>query len=130
VSPDEITLTLPRERPFFRIAHLVLGGLAIRLDLTLEHLEDLQLAVSSLLDRRTGPDDVTLTVRVEDEAIRAVVGPFRDGRLREELASDEADGEALSLGRLLGTVVDDVELDERDGGLWVGMTKSVGERVR
>jgi hypothetical protein len=130
VSPDEITLTLPRERPFFRIAHLVLGGLAIRLDLTLEHLEDLQLAVSSLLDRRTGPDDVTLTVRVEDEAIRAVVGPFRDGRLRAELASDEADGEALSLGRLLGTVVDDVELDERDGGLWVGMTKSVGERVR
>jgi hypothetical protein len=127
VSPDEITLTLPRERPFFRIAHLVLGGLAIRLDLTLEDIEDLQLAISSLLDRPTGPGDVTLTVRVEGEAIRAVVGPFPDGRLRAELAEAEGDGGALSLGRLLATVVDHVELDERDGVLWVGMTKSVTE---
>ena len=31
---DEIRLTLPRERPFYGIAHLVLGGLAVRLDLT------------------------------------------------------------------------------------------------
>ena len=29
---DEITLTLPREPEFHRVAHLVLGGLAVRLD--------------------------------------------------------------------------------------------------
>jgi len=39
---DEITLTVPRERPFYRVAHLVLGGLAVRLDLTYDTLEDLQ----------------------------------------------------------------------------------------
>jgi hypothetical protein len=127
VSPDEITLTLPRERPYFRIAHLVLGGLAIRLDLTLEHLEDLQLAISSLLDRPTGPGDVTVTVRVEPDVIRAVVGPFPTDRLPAELAEGGGDDEGLTLSRLLATVVDGVELDERDGSLWVGLTKTVGE---
>jgi len=36
---DEITLTLPREPEFHRVAHLVLGGLAVRLNLTIENLE-------------------------------------------------------------------------------------------
>jgi len=31
VGVDEITLTLPAEREFYRVAHLVLGGLAVRL---------------------------------------------------------------------------------------------------
>ena len=34
MSRDEIVLTLPRERPFFNVAHLVFGGLAVRLDLS------------------------------------------------------------------------------------------------
>ena len=41
---DEITLTIPRDRALYGVAHLVLGGLGIRLNLTIEHLEDLQLA--------------------------------------------------------------------------------------
>ncbi len=48
---DEITLTLPRAPEFQRVAHLVLGGLAVRLNLTVEHLEDLQLALDAVLDR-------------------------------------------------------------------------------
>ena len=48
---DEITLTLPREPDFQSVAHLVLGGLAARLNLTLENLEDLQLALTALLAR-------------------------------------------------------------------------------
>ena len=31
---DEIRLTLPREREFHRVAHLVVGGLAVRLELS------------------------------------------------------------------------------------------------
>jgi hypothetical protein len=120
---DEITLTLPRERPFFGIAHLVLGGLAVRLDLTFEHLEDLQLALAGLLDRPGARGDVTVTVRVEPDALRAVVGPFDEDGVRAALADPATDDE-LSLGRLLGTLVDRVELDERDGGLWVELTKS------
>jgi len=119
---DEIRLTLPRQRPFARIAHLVLGGLAVRLDLTFEHLEDLQLALAGLLDRPDGNSEVTLRVRVEADTIEVDVGPFEGEGLRAEL--EQANGE-LSLARLLATVVDRVELDDRDGGLWVELTKNV-----
>ena len=51
VTPDQITLTIPRDRALYSVAHLVLGGLGSRLDLTIEHLEDLQLAVDAVLER-------------------------------------------------------------------------------
>ena len=119
---DEITLRLPRERPFYRIAHLVLGGLAVRLDLTFEHLEDLQVALAELLERQEDDADVFLTVRVRGEAIEAAVGPFDDA-LRREL--EREDGDDVGLRRVLETVVDRVELTERDGGQWVELTKNV-----
>ena len=34
MSGDEISLTLPADEEFRRVAHLVVGGLAVRLDLT------------------------------------------------------------------------------------------------
>ena len=49
---DEIVLTMPRDRRFYDIAHLVVGGLAIRLDLTVDNLADLQLALAGLAARR------------------------------------------------------------------------------
>src|SRR5438067_687139 len=60
---DEITLTLPRGPDYQTVAHLVLSGLATRLDLTLEHLEDLQLALGAVLARGDPQSDVTLTPR-------------------------------------------------------------------
>ena len=48
---DEITLTVPRSPGFDGVAHLVLGGLAVRLNLTVESLEDLQLALDAVFDR-------------------------------------------------------------------------------
>jgi len=39
---DEITVTVPRERPFGAVAGLVLGGVAARHELTLDVLDDLQ----------------------------------------------------------------------------------------
>jgi anti-sigma regulatory factor (Ser/Thr protein kinase) len=127
---DEITLTLPRQRPFYRIAHLVLGGLAVRLDLTFENLEDLQLALAGLLDRPGGNGEVTVSVRVESDAICTLVGPFADESLRDELERGNGDEAAVSLSRLLGTVVDGVDLNEREGGLWVEVTKRVDRASR
>lgn len=119
---DEITLTLPRMREFVRIAHLVLGGLAVRLDLTFENLEDLQLALAGLLDRPDAEGFVTLAVRVEDGTLRASVGPFDDGFLAELEREPE---DAVGLRRVLETVVDHVDLGTRDGGTWVELTKAV-----
>jgi hypothetical protein len=118
---DQITLTMPRERPFFGVARLVLGGLATRLDVTVEHLEDLELALDALLERRDGPPEVTVALGVEEKELQASVGPFRDGQLRAELEGEPAD--SLSLRRLLDAVVDSYQVVDRDGSTWVDLTK-------
>jgi hypothetical protein len=122
VTPDTITLTLPPEREFQRVAHLVLGGLAVRLNLTLEALEDLQLALDGLLDSGSAEKEVTLELSVVVGAIEAMVGPFRARSLQRVL---EAEDDGVGLRRVLDTVVDRVEVDERDGGDWVRLTKRV-----
>ncbi len=119
---DEITLTIPREREFHRVAHLVLGGLAVRLDLTIENLEDIELALDAILDR-TDPTagDVTVRMLVEDGALQTLVGPLTAPCPRPDRGG--ADRGARPPRVLEGTV-DDVHVD----GDWVRLTKKV--RVR
>jgi hypothetical protein len=121
LSGDEISLTLPADEAFHRVAHLVLGGLAARLDLTIENLEDLELALDSLLERPTTEPDVTLRVHVLDDVVRTTVGPFAP--IRGELERGGAD--ALNLSRILRAVCDSVEISNRDGSEWVELTKSL-----
>jgi hypothetical protein len=122
VTPDTITLTLPPEREYQRVAHLVLGGLAVRLNLTLEALEDLQLALDGLLDTGAAEEEVTLELSVVGGAIEASLGPFRAGSVQRAL---EAEDDGVGLRRLLDTVVDGAEVGERDGGDWVRLTKRI-----
>jgi anti-sigma regulatory factor (Ser/Thr protein kinase) len=122
LSADEITLHLPRERPFFGVAHLVVGGLAVRLDLSFEQLEDLQVALGELLEQHETEREITVSVRVEGDTIHTLVGPF-DRSLEQELARDSGDG--VGLRRVLETVVDGVEVKSRDGQPWVELTKAM-----
>jgi hypothetical protein len=118
---DEIRVTMPRERPFGAVAGLVLGGVAARHELTIDVLDDLQLALESLLDRDARADEVTLVLRVGSETVEAAVGPFE----RRELAElDQDAGASLDLRRLLDTVVDEVSLADREDGCWVELRKS------
>ena len=121
MSGDEISLTLPADDAFHRVAHLVMGGLAVRLDLTFEHLEDLELALDALLERFADADEVTLRVRLSDGELRTVVGPFRG--VRADLEQGEEG--VLDLHRILRTVCDSVGISERDGLEWVELTKRV-----
>ena len=122
MTPDEITLTIPRDRALYSVAHLVLGGLGIRLNLTIEHLEDLQLALDAVLERAREEEQMTIAVSVREGAIETAIGPMRDG-VRDELEATE--GEDVGLRRILDTLVDSVELTPRDGGEWVKLTKAV-----
>ena len=117
---DEITLTLPRERDFHRVAHLVLGGLAVRLDLTIENLEDLELALDSILDRTdpTAADEITVRMALRDGELETMVGPLTR-RLLDEIEQETDDG--LGLRRVLESTVEDVHVD----GEWVRLTKRV-----
>ena len=80
---DRVQLTIPAEEDFHHVAHLVVGGLGVRLDLTFEDLDDVQVALEAL-DRGESP---------------------------------------LGLRRVLETVTDSFEIEERDGGSWVELTK-------
>jgi hypothetical protein len=124
---DEITLTLPRERPFHGVARLVLGGVAARAELTIDHLEELELALDGLLERRDAAEELTLALRVGEEALEASLGPFTGNQLRDDLETEP--GERLSLRRVLDAVVDRYEIDERGGGAWIQLRKGI-ERGR
>jgi hypothetical protein len=121
MTGDEIILTIPSEQPFREVAHLVLGGVAARLDLTFEGIDDLETALDAVLERSASDGEVTVRLRLEDGSIFAAVGPFARESLQRELESDP--GEAVTLRRILDTVVDRYELD-KDG--WLELRKDVG----
>jgi hypothetical protein len=118
---DEIILTIPREPDFHRVAHLVLGGLAVRLNLTIENLEDLQIALDSVLDRVEHGEhagEITVRMALRDAALETRVGPLAPAVLNE---IEREQGHDLSLRRVLESSVDDVHVD----GDWVSLTKKV-----
>jgi anti-sigma regulatory factor (Ser/Thr protein kinase) len=116
---DRVRLTLPAEEDFRPIAHLVVGGLGVRLDLTYEDLDDLQVALEALLGCRDDEGDIVVTVDADNGTVRASVGPFGASALDSLERSDSP----LGLHRVLETVCDTFEIDERDGGSWVELTK-------
>jgi hypothetical protein len=119
MTGDMITLTIPREPPFHGVAHLVLGGVAARLNLTFESIDDLDTALEAVLERASEDGEVTVELRLEEQAIVTRVGPFAPDSLRAEL---DLDDDSVGLRRILDTVLDGHELDD-DG--WLVLTKSV-----
>jgi hypothetical protein len=117
---DEITLTIPREEPFNDVAHLVLGGVAARLNLSFESLDDLETALDAVLERAVEDGEVTVKLLLDEEKVVARVGPLATDRLRAEL--DVEPGDEMTLRRVLDTVVDGYEVE--DGG-WLALTKHV-----
>jgi hypothetical protein len=118
---DQVQLTLPAEEDFRRVAHLVVGGLGVRLDLTYEDLDDLQVAIEALLGCRDDEGDIVVTVDAGDGSVRASVGPFSAGALDALERNDSP----LGLQRVLETVCDTFEIDERDDGSWVELKKKI-----
>jgi hypothetical protein len=104
---DEITLTLPADDAFHRVAHLVLGGFAARLDLTFENLEDVELALDTLLERCQAGTDVTVRVAVAGDEMRTIVGPCGADILSD---LERQAGDDLDLRRILEAVCDRVEV--------------------
>jgi len=117
---DEIALSLPRERAFGGVAGLVLGGAAARHGVTVDVLDDFQLALDSLLDQEEGESDVQIVLKIEGASIDASIGPFDDATVAE---LEQEPGESLGLSRLLATVVDTVTVNRRADGCFVELHK-------
>jgi len=119
---DEFTISIPRERPFATVVGLVVGGIAARHEVTLDVLDDLQLALDGVLERTDDDQEGQLTIelRVEGGTIAAVIGPVTKSTAAE---LEEEAGDSLGLRRLLEAVVDSVTLSEREGGPWIELRK-------
>jgi hypothetical protein len=120
VTTEEIRLVIPAEEDFRPIAHLVTGGLAMRLDVTYDDLDDLQVGIEALLALRDDADDLVVSLSADDGVLHASLGPFASETLHEP----DSDG-GLGLSRVLETVCDTHEIEERKDGAWVELTKRV-----
>jgi hypothetical protein len=120
VTTDEIRLVIPAEEDFRPIAHLVTGGLAMRLDVTYDDLDDLQVGIEALLALRDDSGELVVSLSADDGVLHASLGPFP----LEEVQAGESEG-GLDLRRVLETVCDTHEIEERDGSAWVQLTKRV-----
>jgi hypothetical protein len=120
-----IRLRIPNERPFHGVARLVVGGLAARHNLSYEALEDLQLALVTVLegDRYAATDEIRVELEVLDDAIAMAIGPLHGDAVRADL-EESSDGD-LGLGRLLGTLVEDADVEVRADGDWLRLSKRV-----
>ena len=104
---DQISLTIPARARYAGVATLVLGGIGSRLDLSYERMDDLQLAVLSVLESGA-EQEITVEVEAEDERLRVSLGPLADGS-----SSDQG------LARVLDPLVDSFESVQRDGREWL-----------
>jgi hypothetical protein len=118
---DEVRLALPAQEDFRPVAHLVVGGLAARRELTYDVLEDLQVAFDALLACRDDEGEIVVSLSVDDGELRASVGPFT----ADAVAQLDRDPGELPLRRVLETVCDSVTVAERDGASWVDLRKQV-----
>ena len=120
-SMDTVTICIPREGGFRPVAGLVVGGIAARHDVTLDILDDVQLALDSLLDQLESDDgEITIQLRISDDAIDLAVGPVDNETV---LALEQEPGEEIGLRRLLDTTVDDVSVTTKAGEPWIELRK-------
>jgi hypothetical protein len=123
---DRIELVTPVGRQWDPVIRLVLGGIADRLDLGFEELDDLQLAVERLLADARFEDRVTLSFEILDNSVRLRIGPLMTGAVADALQQPDARPGELTLGRILQTVVDSYGVEKvEDGHMVVRLEKAV-----
>jgi hypothetical protein len=129
VQPEAIELTLPAGREWHAVARLVLGGIADRINLSFEDLDDLQLAVERLLVEAASQDTVRIRIDVVDHGVRVGVGPLVERTIADALQGPDAEPGELTLRRILQTVVDSFGVEEApEGGIVVRLQKAVRGR--
>ena len=113
---ESVTLTVPAERGSIGIARLFVGGLAARVGLGFEAMDELQLALESVLMAATagGEGELTLDARIESGSMSIVVGPFD----RDPLGL-RPQSEGIALGRMIAALAAGTESYEQDGLRWL-----------
>ncbi len=77
-TSDRIVLTLPGNSRLRSVASLVLGGIGSRIDLPYEKVDELQLAVLTVLGA-SDLESATIEVDIQDTRVLVTVGPLPSG---------------------------------------------------
>ena len=125
-TDDRIELTIPLGRAWVPVVRLVLGGIADRIDLGLDDLDDVQLAIERLLAEAAASDEARLAFEIGSGGLRALVGPLREDPIAEALQGPEPRPGELTLRRILETVVDAFGVERADGGQLVVRLEKAG----
>ena len=123
---DTVTLGFPRDARFYPVARLVVGGLAAPMEMGYDALDDLQLAISSLLDNTSlaVEGDVELRLAVDGDQLHASIGPFGGGSASRALDAGSGDDESpLGLRGVLDRIVDAVEVRSEGDAEYVALSK-------
>ena len=123
---ERISLEIPATLDALATLRMVMGGLVMRLELSIDDFDDLSMAAGELL--RTALDDdpldrLTVDVDVEDDVLRFAAGRFSSERLRSQVVEHR---ECLDLCQLLTSTVDEVSLEDCDGFYRVVLVKRRG----
>ena len=115
-APDEVVLTLPAAPEFVRLARLTCAGLATRIGMGYDEVEDLRIAVgeacSLLIGAGARKGTLTLTFGLEADVVGVtIVGTF-DG---PGVAGDDS---GLS-DQILDAVVDEHRVDLAQDRVWI-----------
>ena len=110
VEPDAaVDLELPG-RSFGAVGRLVVAGIASRLGMRVDRIDELQLAVDAALRQPVSRDVLALRMTPSHDDLELELGPLR-------VAEDEREG----LERVLSALVDEVATRESGDGVWVDM---------
>jgi anti-sigma regulatory factor (Ser/Thr protein kinase) len=124
---ERIDLEAPLSGDFQAVVRLIIGGIAERVDFAFEEIDDLQLAVERLLAEAGTVGTVNLSFEVGEDRIRTRVGPLSERKIAEALRDGDTPGGALTLRRILQTVVDSFGVDEAgEGSIVVRLEKLKG----
>ena len=126
MSVETVELETPVGRDWGAVVRLVLGGIGDRLGLGLDDLDDFQLAVERLLAEAGSRRSVKLEFELSEGRVRARVGPLAERALADALQGPEPPPGALTLRRILSTVVDSYGVERvEDAGIHVRVEKEV-----
>jgi hypothetical protein len=78
---DRTTIEFPASEGYRSVGRLVLGGIASRFELPIDRVDDLLLAVDSLLMQETAAETVKLEAEATPSGLLVRMGPFPAGRL-------------------------------------------------
>jgi len=109
---DLIRLQVTATPAAFSVVRMVLGGVAARVDLSLDEIDDLYMAVEELLRAAASCGEEPrheLIVEVGDDGLAVSAGPFRTHGLRARLTGGAPDA-GLDLRTLMHGVVGSVEV--------------------